>query len=205
MMPDNSALWYARHDDRDGTGRRQSGTNETSRSMPEPNAEGDALGVARERETPDFYVVDDTLRVLFRSRAANADDGRVLTDAIAAVVERLIQRLQVCDEPNTIGVLSDTTIVRLLRLDTHDGQPRYAAFLEHFAMRNSVEKAAARFKLSARESEVLARLMSGDSTAEIARHLAIAATTVHEHVRNIGRKTKVTKRSEIVATVFGLR
>lgn len=164
----------------------------------------DPLQVARARGTPHFYVVGEDLRVIFHTAAADPSDELALPPGVEPVVRGLKADLDESREVSAIGVIAENEVVRLLRLDG-DGEPHYAVFLERFAVRNSVENAAARFGLSARETDVLKGLMRGESTNEVARRLGIGATTVQEHIRKIGRKTHVTRRSEIVATVFGLR
>jgi DNA-binding NarL/FixJ family response regulator len=124
---------------------------------------------------------------------------------LAAIVRRLCDDLAGAAETSTIGVASPTQLVRLQRLDGRDGAIHFAVFLERFATRNSLHKAVRRFKLSAREAEVLDGLLRGEATTDIAAALGIGATTVLEHVRNIGHKMKVSKRSAIVALVVGLR
>jgi DNA-binding CsgD family transcriptional regulator len=60
--------------------------------------------------------------------------------------------------------------------------------------------ASARFDLTDRESEVLARLVNGDSNRQIARHLFISERTVAVHVSRILDKLGVRNRTE-AATV----
>jgi DNA-binding CsgD family transcriptional regulator len=162
------------------------------------------LELARSREAPPFYVVDDQLEIVFRTLG---HEGTVaLPEPIAAVARRL--RAKLSAEPHqasAVGMVSPTEIVRLLRLDAYGGAHHYAVLLERFAARNSVDRAVARFGLSPREGEVLDALMRGESTNEMSRRLGISGTTVQEHIRKIGRKTNVTKRSEIVAMVIELR
>ena len=58
------------------------------------------------------------------------------------------------------------------------------------------------YGLTSREQEVARRVLSGESTATIARDLAIAAGTVQAHLRNIFEKTGVRSRRELVAVAF---
>jgi DNA-binding NarL/FixJ family response regulator len=53
--------------------------------------------------------------------------------------------------------------------------------------------------LSRRELEVLALIAEGDTNAEIAERLVIAATTVESHVKSILRKLEVRNRTQAVA------
>jgi ATP/maltotriose-dependent transcriptional regulator MalT len=164
-----------------------------------------ALDIARSREAPRFFVIDANLQIVFHAASQAQGCDKSLPEAVATVVRGLIRELSTSDEPTALAIMSKSEIVRLLRLESEDGSDRYAVLLEHFAARSSVANAAKKYGLSARETEVLDGLMRGESTTEIARRLSIAATTVQEHIRKIGHKTNVTKRSAIVATVFGLR
>ena len=173
--------------------------------MSETRRTDSALDLARCREAPTFFIVDRDLRVAFHPANHVHTMGEGLPAAVVPIVRELMSELAVSPDQSALGIVSPTQVVRLLKLEAKDGADHYAVLLERFAARNSAAKAAERFGLSKREAEVLEGLMRGESTNEIARRLGIAATTVQEHVRKIGHKTNVTKRSEIVATVFGLR
>ena len=164
-----------------------------------------ALDVVRDREMRGLYIVDDAMRVVFSSNPRSPGELCDLPRELGAIVDRLRQQLLAAKEQSGVGVVTPTELVRVQRLEARNGAAHYAVFLERFATRNSVQKAVERFKLSAREAEVLEGLVRGDATKEIAAGLGICATTVLEHVRNIGTKMKVTKRSAIVALVFALR
>jgi DNA-binding NarL/FixJ family response regulator len=173
--------------------------------MTTPRGGDDSLEVARGRSAPTFFILDDALTVTFASAQDHGSARPELPAEIRATVARLRESMNSSGETSAVAVSSPSEVVRVQRLDAKDGRPHYAVFFERFAVRNSVHKAAARFKLSSRETEVLEGLMRGESTNEIAARLYVAPTTVQEHIRKIGRKTNVTKRSEIVATVFDLR
>lgn len=163
------------------------------------------LELVRGREMPALYIVDEAMRVVFSTAPERPAAAADLPDELMPIVGRLREDLAAGVENSAIGVISPTELVRLQRLDGRDGTPHYAVFRERFATRNSVDKAVSQFKLSSREAEVLDGLLSGDATSDIAARLGIGETTVLEHVRNIGRKMNVTKRSAIVALVFSLR
>lgn len=162
-----------------------------------------ALDVARRRTVTPFFVVDDALRVIFRSVGASAGDA--LPDDVVPVAQRLVRELARSRELSAAAVVSTFRLVRVERLQSVTGVGHYAVMLERFAPRYSTAEAAERYGFSPREVQVLEGLMRGDSVSEIAASLNIAPATAQEYVRNIGRKTKVTKRAAIVATVFDLR
>ncbi|HTD32684.1 MAG TPA: LuxR C-terminal-related transcriptional regulator [Candidatus Elarobacter sp.] len=170
----------------------------------EPPAGGSPLDVARGRAVPQFCIVDDSFKIVYCS-GGDLVAGFQLPDDIREILQRL--RSAADEEPasSAVGVLSSTQILRLQRLEAFDNRVHYAVFLEKFAVRNSIQRAAERYGLSTRETQVLEGLMMGEGTLEIAGRLRIGVATVHEHIRKIGRKTNVTKRGAIVATVFGLR
>lgn len=65
-----------------------------------------------------------------------------------------------------------------------------------------VAAARERFNLSPRETDVLEHLLVGKTTAEIARTLVIAESTVGDHVGAILRKTGVSRRPQLLALVL---
>ena len=165
---------------------------------------GDPLELARVRKSPPFYVIDHRRSVLFRSDDVTSDVPR-LPPALDALVRRLVERLIVSNEASLLGVLSPTEVVRVLRLDADDSAQHFAVVLERFAGRSSVARAAKRFALSTRETEVLDCLMRGKETSVIARDLGIGSSTVNEHLREMAYKMNATRRSEIASIVFRLR
>ncbi len=58
--------------------------------------------------------------------------------------------------------------------------------------------------LSGREEEVLAQLVNGRSTAEIAEALFISSHTIRDHVKSILEKVGVSSRGELVSKLFSL-
>ena len=163
------------------------------------------LDLARTRGTPQFFVVNDDLRIVFHTATESPAGSNSLPEAVETAVRGLMKDLTETHQTSAVAIISPSQVVRVLRLEAEDGAKRYAVLLERFAARSSVVKAAQRYALSTRETEVLDGLMRGESTNAIARRLGIAITTVQEHIRKIGYKTNVTKRSAIVATVFGLQ
>lgn len=169
-----------------------------------PGEKTDALAMARRRDPPRFYVVDASLHVLFRSEG-DADSTLELPHDVAAAVRSVIPQLDATDDATHVAMVSDSVLVRVLKLEGHESAPQFGVFIERFVVRNSIAAAVRRFELTRREAEVLEGLLQGHSTETIADRLCIAESTVSEHVRNISRKTSATRRGEIVAAVIGLR
>jgi DNA-binding CsgD family transcriptional regulator len=64
-----------------------------------------------------------------------------------------------------------------------------------------VLRAARRYGLTARETEVLGELILGRSNAEISSNLYIEETTVKTHVGKVLKKTSMSNRSELIAKI----
>jgi DNA-binding NarL/FixJ family response regulator len=57
-------------------------------------------------------------------------------------------------------------------------------------------------ELSARQSEIVARLIAGERVPQIARSMFLSATTVRNHLSVIYRKFGVHSQSELLATLL---
>ncbi len=55
------------------------------------------------------------------------------------------------------------------------------------------------YGVTAREREVCLEVLSGNPTADIARHLFISPHTVHDHLKSLYEKVGVGSRGELVA------
>jgi DNA-binding CsgD family transcriptional regulator len=121
-----------------------------------------------------------------------------------SLTAKLIAEIESGRESEVFALISPTTVVRATPLNGNAGRC-YALFVEHVESRDLLANASERYGLSLRELDVLRLVLHGMSTAEIAHQLCIAATTVHAHVKNIARKTKSTKRTEILAKLLGVR
>ncbi|HXF33180.1 MAG TPA: helix-turn-helix transcriptional regulator [Candidatus Acidoferrales bacterium] len=68
---------------------------------------------------------------------------------------------------------------------------------------HSLTTAAARFRISPREVQVLALLLDGLQLNEIAEQLHIASSTVQDHIKSLLQKTGTENRSEMIGKVLG--
>ncbi len=59
-------------------------------------------------------------------------------------------------------------------------------------------------RLTARENEILGRVVAGGTDKELAAHFQVAISTISRHLHNIYRKLRVHTRTEAVAKVCGL-
>jgi DNA-binding NarL/FixJ family response regulator len=172
------------------------------------------LRVIAARSTPNFYIVDERLRVLFawapESEPTFAELSLIAPapDRLPASIERgvraLTQSMSVKAPISLATLLGSSVVLRVMPLASSDGRPHYGVFLEHFKTRSGIRPAAKHYNLTPREVDVLEQIVKGASTVQIAERLHIAESTVQDHVKNISVKMRVRKRSEIVACVLGL-
>jgi len=158
-------------------------------------ASSDVLAIVGRRRVPAMCVVDARGRVVL----ANAD-GELLDLATRAVVRNLSANR--ATSASALGMTEDGNVVRIVPLEG-GAEAHFAVFVEPIGTRSPLDHAAKRYGLSGRERQVLADILRGASTAEIAVNLMIAECTVASHVRNIGLKMRASKRKEIVAAILG--
>ncbi|MFY9779649.1 MAG: LuxR C-terminal-related transcriptional regulator [Candidatus Baltobacteraceae bacterium] len=75
--------------------------------------------------------------------------------------------------------------------------------LERQKPAHSLTDAAARFRISPREVQVLALLLDGLQLSDVTEQLHIASSTVQDHVKMLLQKTGTANRSEMIAKVLG--
>lgn len=68
---------------------------------------------------------------------------------------------------------------------------------------HSLTRAAAQFRISPREVQVLALLLDGAQLNEIAARLHITSSTVQDHIKSLLEKTDTENRSEMIAKILG--
>ncbi len=74
--------------------------------------------------------------------------------------------------------------------------------VERLKPSQSLVHAAAHYRFSPRELQVLSLLLRGTSLDEIAKGLTISSSTVQDHVKRLIEKTRAGNRSEMIANVF---
>jgi DNA-binding CsgD family transcriptional regulator len=75
--------------------------------------------------------------------------------------------------------------------------------LERSKPMHSLTDAAARFRISPREVQVLALLLDGAHLDSVAERLHIASSTVQDHIKSLLEKTGTKNRSEMIAKILG--
>jgi DNA-binding CsgD family transcriptional regulator len=160
---------------------------------------GALSAIARARRDPQFYIVDGNLRLL--SATAGLADAACpsLPPDVRDAARMLLDRRR--SDEALVSPLPNDAILRLV--PCVGPEPLYAIFVTE--ARNPIALAAKRYGFTTREIEVLALLLQGKSTGDIAATMSISHLTVLQHVKNVGQKMGVSKRKEIVATLTGVR
>ena len=161
----------------------------------------EAIATARRRRAPRFVIVNEMAQIVMTSNEP-ADAAEMPFSA--ALTAQLIAEIEAGKENEVFALISPTTVVRATPLSGSAGR-FYALFVEYVESRDLLANASQNYGLSLRELDVLRLVLHGMNTSEIAHRLCIAATTVNAHVKNIARKTKSTKRTEILAKLLGVR
>jgi DNA-binding CsgD family transcriptional regulator len=132
-----------------------------------------------------------------------ADDRLRLAPDLDAVVRDLTRAWDRADPANAPEgtAIYGTFIVRVLPLQGGDAL-RVGVTVERLRTRDALA-AASQFGFSAREFDVLALLLEGCDTREIARVLKIAPTTASDHVKRMLLRTGCRNRVELVARTLG--
>ncbi|MDQ2908563.1 MAG: helix-turn-helix transcriptional regulator [Candidatus Eremiobacteraeota bacterium] len=178
--------------------------------------QADASTIVR-RAAPELFILDADLHVVSTSRGAAwlddaAESGQFeeLALAVRRALSEPLPDIMPAGEPETMAgvaigeLFGETTLLRVLPL--HGAPAGHIAVLsERLQLRDPITRAAAHFNLSPRERDVLREVMLGHGTSQIAERLAIAETTVADHVKRIAMKTDSHRRSEIIAKVLGTR
>ena len=156
--------------------------------------------VTETRSTPTLLIVDGTGDVVARSGDVPADETLVTTRECALAIRRIVATLKAGSNVATVDLIDG----RCLRgVPLRGLVEAYAIFVERVRAPIAPDALVERYALSCREAEVVALLVRGATSHEIAARLQIAETTVVSHVRNAGIKLGCTKRSTIVARVLG--
>ena len=183
--------------------------------------------LVEQRVGPGILLLSVSLKLIHMNRRAwelsgkitQAQNGKaatgVLPPAVTQLCAEVITALRVRIDAKDWEQVQITRLVSppnppvLLRAfgfpDGGDAQrARILILMEEVTQRRerSPEKARERFRLTAREHEVVGSLSKGHTNKEIANALTITEQTVKEHVKHIMGKTSSTTRTGILARVF---
>jgi DNA-binding CsgD family transcriptional regulator len=106
-------------------------------------------------------------------------------------------------QPDTVVPLP-FMVVRVAPL-TGPAGPKIGVLVERYRSRNPLRHAADKFGMSSRELEVLALVLKGFGTPQIATALDIAESTAHDHIKRMMLKTRARNRVELAAKALGWR
>lgn len=167
---------------------------------------------ARSRSAPGLILLDETLGVEYASkprRLRRADRWSLPGGRLPAPVERAVRELTAGwrDPLQRVEAAFMPTPELIVRVVPVERGRRYgvALVLEPYESRSLLTDAVRRFRLTNRELEVIALLLSGLGTPAIARRLSISETTVNDHVKRLLAKTSSANRTEMAATLLGWR
>lgn len=170
------------------------------------------LDLLRRRSTPALYIVDEFLNVLHyredplerRRDCKMPQGGKTLPPLIERTVVALLRRT--LSTAGTAEVLSAapnrSIVVRLVRLQGNSSAA-FAVIADRVKVRAHMDALAQRYKLSARERQVLRLLSRGAKNSEIATQLHIAESTAIFHVKQLLAKTHSRNRTELVSKIIG--
>lgn len=155
------------------------------------------VAIVAGRIAPVLAIVDLDMHVLGWSPNSGA------ADLIAGAGSELRHAARTCYArgEQIVYSLDDYVILRIVPLES--GQANCVAVLiESFGHRGSIDKAAAAYRLTRREREILGYVAQGLSNAEIADYLYIAHSTVADHIKSLMRKTHTTKRIHLLSKIY---
>ncbi len=161
-----------------------------------------------------WYILDHDYEISLgwsahRARSSDAADLRT-AEAIRlpVVIEECVRTLTRAASPGEPATFYGTARpVPFLVVRTQPMSGRGGSFIgvriERTYAPNSLADAAARFRISTRELQVLALLLEGCHLDEISLILHITSSTVQDHIKSMVRKTQSRNRSELIAHVLG--
>jgi DNA-binding NarL/FixJ family response regulator len=126
-------------------------------------------------------------------------------------LERLPAHLElaIAEAARTLRSGADATIepvpnllIRVMRLIGRSGDSVTALHVEQRTERQALSSASRSYKLTRRETDVLALIMQGKPTPEIARELYISDTTVLDYIKRLLQKTVSRSRTEMLAKIM---
>jgi len=158
-----------------------------------------------------YYILDHDLEIVL---SWTMENKMRFTDASDAPATQLPPLLAQAVRGLTAGWTEDPAThqpgmalpVPFLVLRTRPMTGRSGSFIsvsvERIKPSQSLVHAAAHYRFSPRELQVLSLLLRGTSLDEIAKGLAISSSTVQDHVKRLIEKTRAGNRSEMIAKVF---
>jgi DNA-binding CsgD family transcriptional regulator len=158
-----------------------------------------------------LVVVDSSaaVRFSFWDGERGEEAGRILCEDrshLRPEIERLVSTFVAENGPDyAVGTrvvrLNDERALRLSPLVGHD-ETLFALIVETHRHYDSIARAAGRFQLTRRQTEVLALVLEGATAGEIALRLSISEYTAQGYIKSLLGKTASRNRSAMVAKVL---
>ncbi len=158
-----------------------------------------------------YYILDRDLEIVLswstenKRRFASTSDapGKQLPPLLAQAVRGLTAGWTEDPATHEPGMALPVPFL-VLRTRPMTGQTGsfISATVERLKPSQSLVQAAAHFRFSPRELQVLSLLLRGTSLDDIAKGLMISSSTVQDHVKRLIEKTRAGNRSEMIANVF---
>ncbi len=161
-------------------------------------------------DTLALILVDPNCRVKYLSQQKRQDinfdrfiaSGNVLCEEARALVQDAIaRRKDLEDDMLPVSTLVGDYVIRVAPMVGCDGT-LFILSIETDRSADSLSRAARRFKLTRRESDVLAEILEGSSASEIADSLGISEYTVQGYFKRLLSKTNARNRPAMVANVL---
>lgn len=163
-----------------------------------------------------FYLLDPKLnveRAWHTSEPLSCDFADLIElrdHRLPVVVERAVRRLTASWNflsagacPTGIAYPLPDLMLKVVPMGSSGPGVFIGVFAEQCVATHAIERAAATFRISSREREVLHALLDGNSIAEIAAALNLAESTVNDHIARMISKTNARNRVEMAAMLLG--
>ncbi len=163
-----------------------------------------------------FYLLDPEFRVerAWHTREPLSCDFADLIEPrdhrLPTVVERAVRRLTASWNFLSIGACATGVayplpdlMLKVVPMSAIGPDVYIGVFAEQCVPTHAIERAAATFRISSREREVLHALLDGNSIAEIAATLNLAESTVNDHIARMISKTNARNRIEMAGMLLG--
>jgi DNA-binding NarL/FixJ family response regulator len=173
-----------------------------------PSLRRDAVTMRRTKAR--VILLNDRGEIAFAERAALELLARMLQVPMEELgrfplpIERAIN-----DAARSLELGFDITIepvpnllVRVIKLAGRSGDCVIALHVEHRTQRQALTSAARSYKLTKRETDVLALILQGKNTALIARELVISEATATDYSKRLLQKTFSKSRAEMLAKIL---
>ena len=157
-----------------------------------------------------LIVVDAQARVFaYWDHAAGREAKEMLCEADGASLRAWLQALvrSLVDDARSPGFTSCTLLrdggktLRMVPLAGSGGE-HFGLVMEADADGCAIVRAASRFQLTQRQTEVLELVLGGASASDVARSLVISEYTAQGYVKTLLAKTKSRNRAAMVAKVL---